>query len=218
MRTGEGMVEGSWGGACGGRVSTARADDRSRCEHERGRQGSGPGRHPGDCGRAEGAADAVAGHVPALGSTLAGLRRPGDGGKPAGDTAGEHWPEEPRAEQQQRRDDRPGDGQQERGEAEEDAVDDRRDGDDSATVPGRVEAAGDERAEQVRRGDRSPQETGDPSGLSGGVSQQDDGDDRAAVGRAHQGRGEDVPGQRQAVTGCRDSCPGLRQGRGRSRR
>ncbi len=70
------------------------------------------------------------------------------------------------------------------------------DGDDFPAVAGGVEAAGDERSQQMRCRDRSAQESGHPAGVPGGVGEEHDRDDRTPVCRAHQSRGEHVPGQR----------------------
>ena len=161
------------------------AEDRGRSEHEGGLHRAGDGRDPGDRGGAEGAADAVAGDIPALCPPLALLRRPGDRGQAATHPSGEHRPEQARHHQQDCGYDHPRHRQQQPGRAQQHTVGEGGDRDDFPPVLCSVEAAGDERAEQVRGRDRGAQQSRYPPREALRVGEEHDRDDRAPVGGAH---------------------------------
>jgi hypothetical protein len=109
------------------------------------------------------------------------LRRPRDRRQPTAHSTGEHGTEHACDDQQDRRDDDPSYRQQPPSRPEQQTVHNRRNGDNSSAIISGVKAAGDERAEQMWSGYRCAQYAGHPSGLSGNLSKQHDGDHRTTI-------------------------------------
>jgi hypothetical protein len=170
---------------------------RGQAEHRAQRRDQGG--QPGHRGRAQAPGQAVADRVPALGAARVGAGRGDDPAEDAAQAAGEQRPAQPGRRDEPRDHDHGDLADQDRGRRQEPAVGRARDGQERPRVGRPVEAAGQQRAQQVRRGQRGGQQAPGQHRLLDAVgavqAQQHEADGGGRVGPAGQRRRRHVAHQ-----------------------